>query len=152
VGPARSQEQRRPPPRERARPAASATREAPGREAAPLRAQPSAEHRVPGLGEARPQYGPGRPSQPPPRVGKALRDALPVPRHERAAGSARQGPEMGCGGLRMPGLPAGDMGHRAGEGLRADQASPGVAPPGALWTASSIVQRLGLPQPERSEA
>src|SRR5215813_1653901 len=52
--------------------------------AATLRAQQSAYHEVEVIVEARPKYGPGRPSQKQPRVIKALRYGLQVTLRERA--------------------------------------------------------------------
>src|SRR5262249_58937984 len=92
----------------------------------------SGAHRVEGRGEESPQYGRGRPSQKPPRVGKAWRYGLKAPRHERAEGSARQGPELGGGGLRTNGPTAGERAHSAAEVLRASKKPPGGGPPPGL--------------------
>src|SRR5215510_13970562 len=58
--------------------------------AATLRAQQSAYHEVEVIVEARPKYGPGRPSQKQPRVIKALRYGLQVTLRERAEVIARK--------------------------------------------------------------
>jgi hypothetical protein len=84
-----------------------------------LRALQSASHRVAVVSEARPQYGPGRPSQPPPRVGKARRYGLQGTRHERAEVVARKRQEAGCFVLLTHVPTAGERAHRAGEGLQA---------------------------------
>ena len=152
---------------EREGPASSTTLAAPGRAAAPqesccqadaeaaaepLRALQSASHRVAGVLEARPQYGPGRPSPQPPRVLKALRDGLQVTLHERAEVVAR--PRQAAGGVvRLPhGPPAGERAQRAGEVLRASKEPHGVEQHGALLTAPVMVNSLLLKQPERRDA
>jgi hypothetical protein len=60
-----------------------------------LRARQSASPRVAVVIEERPQDGPGRPRQKPPRVVQALRDGLQVTRHERAEVVARKRQEVG---------------------------------------------------------
>ena len=84
-----------------------------------LRALQSASHRVAGVIEERPQSGPGRPSQPQPRGGKALRYGRQVTLHKRAEVVARQRQEAGCVGLLTKGPTAGERAPRAGEVLRA---------------------------------
>jgi hypothetical protein len=69
--------------------------------------------------EARPQSGPGRPSQKQPRVVKALRYGLQVTLHERAEVVARKRQEAGCFVLLTNVPTAGEMAHKAAEVLRA---------------------------------
>jgi hypothetical protein len=102
-------------------------------------------------GEERPQSGPGRPSQTPPRVGKALRYGLPVTRRERAEVIARTGQELGCLVLRTHGPTAGAMAQSAGEVLRASQEPHGVEQNFACLKDPVIGTSLFLKKPERNE-
>src|ERR671934_862684 len=94
--------------------------------AAKLRAQPSAYHRVEVAVEARPTYGPGRPSQKQPRVVKAWRYGLQATLHERAEVIARKVQELGCFVLLTNVSTEGAMAHSAGEVLRAYKEQHGV--------------------------
>src|ERR671934_1961804 len=94
--------------------------------AAKLRAQPSAYHRVEVVVEARPTYGPGRPSQKQPRVVKAWRYGLQATLHERAEVIARKVQELGCFVLLTNVSTEGAMAHSAGEILRAYKEQHGI--------------------------
>jgi transposase len=162
-----SQDQRRQKPLERELQASSATLEVTVRKAAQqeyfcradaeaaaatLRAQQSAYHRVEVRVEEHPKYGPGRPSQKQPRVVKALRYGLKVTLHERAEVIARKVQETGCFVLLTNVPTEGDMGHRAGEVLRAYKAQHGVEQNFAFLKDPVIVNSLFLKKPERIEA
>ena len=117
-----------------------------------LRALQSAYHRVEVVIAERPQYGPGRPSQKQPRVVKALRYGLQVTLHERAEVVARKQQEAGCFVLLTNVPTAGEMGHRAGEVLRAYKEQHGVEQNFAFLKAPVMVNSLFLKKPERIEA
>src|ERR687887_340549 len=117
-----------------------------------LRALQSAYHRVEVVIEERPQYGPGRPSQKQPRVVKALRYGLQVTLHERAEVVARRRQEAGCFVLLTNVPTAGEMGHRAGEVLRAYKEQHGVEQNFAFLKDPIMVNSLFLKKPERIEA
>ena len=117
-----------------------------------LRALQSASHRVEVVLEERPQYGPGRPRPQQPRVGKALRYGLQVTRHERAEVVGRKRQAAGWLVLVTHGPTAGEMAHRAGEGLQADKEQHGVEQNFAFFKAPVIVNSLFLKKPERIEA
>ena len=120
--------------------------------AAKLRAQQSAYHRVEGLVEEHPKYGPGWPSQPPPRVGTTWRYGLKATLDERAEVIARKVQELGCFVLLTNVPTAGEMAHRAGEVLRAYKEQHGVEQNFAFLKDPIIVNSLFLKKPERIEA
>ena len=120
--------------------------------AAKLRAQPSAYHRVEVVVEARPTYGPGRPSQKQPRVVKAWRYGLQATLHERAEVIARKVQELGCFVLLTNVSTEGAMAHSAGEVLRAYKEQHGVEQNFAFLKDPVIVNSLFLKKPERIEA
>jgi transposase len=167
VGHSSSQDQRRQKALARARQAAYTALEATVREAAhqeyfcradaeaaaaKLRGHQSAYHRVEGMVEEHPKYGPGRPSQTQPRVVKALRYGLKATLHARAEVIARKVQELGCCVLLTNVPTAGAMPHRAGEVLRAYKEQHGVEQHGAFLKAPLIVNSLFLKKPERIEA
>jgi len=102
--------------------------------------------------EERPQYGPGRPSQKPPRVVKALRYGLQVTLQERAEVVARKRQEAGCFVLLTNVPTAGEMAHRAGEVLQVYKEQHGVEQNFAFLKDPVIVNSLFLKKPERIEA
>jgi hypothetical protein len=120
--------------------------------AATLRALPSAEHGVPVDIEERPPYGPGRPSRPPPRRGKAWRYGRQGTLHERSAVIARKTPETGCFVLLTPVPTAGERAPTARDVLRAYQAQHGIEPNFGFVQAPLMVHSLFWKKPERSEA
>jgi len=140
------------PPVRAAAPQASCGRAEAEAAAAPRRALQSASHRGEGGSEERPQDGPGRPSQQPPRVVKVRRAGRPGTLHERAAVRARTRQEAG-GLVRWTKVPtAGERAPRAGEGRRASQEQHGVEQPLAFFQAPVMVHSRCRKQPERSEA
>jgi hypothetical protein len=162
-----SQDQRRQKPLERALQASYTTLAATVREAAPqeycchadaeaaaatLRALQSTSHRGAVVIEERPTYGPGRPSQQRPRLGKALRYGLKVTRHERAEVIARKRQETGCCVLLTHVPTAGEMAHRAGEVRRAYKEPHGVEQTVAFLKDPLMVKSLFLKTPERIDA
>jgi transposase len=120
--------------------------------AAKLRALQSPYHRVEGVVEERPKYGPGRPSSTQPRVVKALRYRLTVTLHERAEVIARKTQETGCFVLLTNVPPAGEMAHRAEDVLRAYKEQQGIEQNFAFLKDPLIVNSLFLKKPERIEA
>jgi transposase len=120
--------------------------------AAKLRAQQSAYHEVEVRVEARPKYGPGRPSQKQPRVIKALRYDLQVTLRERAEVIARRTQETGCFVLLTNVPTVGEMAHRAGDVLRAYKAQHGIEQNFGFLKDPLIVNSLFLKKPERIEA
>src|SRR5919201_1403775 len=120
--------------------------------AAKLRAQPSAYHRVEVVVEARPTYGPGRPSQKQPRVVTALRYGLQATIHERAEVIARKVQELGCFVLLTNVSTEGAMAHSAGEVLRAYKEQHGVEQNCAFLKDPVIVNSMFLKKPERIAA
>jgi transposase len=120
--------------------------------AAKVRALQSAYHRVEGVVEERPQYGPGRPSQTRPRVVKALRYGLQATLHERAEVIARKRQETGCFVLLTNVPTAGEMAHRAGEVVRAYKEQHGIEQNFGFLKDPLIVNSLFLKKPERIEA
>lgn len=102
--------------------------------------------------EERPPSGPGRPSQPRPRVVKAVQSGRQGTRHERAEGMARKRPETG-GCVRLTPVPtAGARAHRAGDVLRVDKEPQGSAQHFAFLQAPVMVHSLFLKKPERIAA
>ena len=120
--------------------------------AATLRAQQSAYHEVEVIVEARPKYGPGRPSQKQPRVIKALRYGLQVTLRERAEVIARKTQETGCFVLLTNVPTAGEMAHRAEDVLRAYKEQHGIEQNFGFLKDPLIVNSLFLKKPERIEA
>jgi hypothetical protein len=120
--------------------------------AAKLRAQHSVYHEVEVRGEAHPKYGPGRPSQKPPRVIKALRYGLQGTLRERAEVIARRTQETGCFVLLTNVPTGGEMAHRAGDVLRAYKAQHGSEQNFGFLKDPLIVTSLFLKKPERIEA
>lgn len=120
--------------------------------AAKVRALQSAYHRVEGVVEERPQYGPGRPSQTRPRVVKALRYGLQATLHERAEVIARKRQETGCFVLLTNVPTVGEMAHRAGDVLRAYKEQHGIEQNFGFLKDPLIVNSLFLKKPERIEA
>jgi hypothetical protein len=120
--------------------------------AAKLRALQSASHQVEGVVEEHPKYGPGRPSQKPPRAVKALRYGLQVTRQARAEVLARTTQETGGFVLRTHVPTAGEMAHQAGDVLRADKEPHGSEQHGGFLKDPLMVNRLFLKTPERIEA
>jgi transposase len=120
--------------------------------AAKLRALQSPYHRVEGVVEERPKYGPGRPSSKQPRVVKALRYRLQVTLHERAEVIARKMQETGCFVLLTNVPPAGEMAHRAEDVLRAYKEQQGIEQNFAFLKDPLIVNSLFLKKPKRIEA
>lgn len=117
-----------------------------------VRALPSASHRVEGIVEAHPKYGPGRPRLKPPRVVKALRYGLQVTRHARAEGVARQTQETAWCVLLTHVPTTGEMAHRAGEVRRAYKEPHGIEQHFGFLKDPLMVNRLFLKKPERIEA
>jgi hypothetical protein len=117
-----------------------------------LRALSSTDHQVEVGVEARPQYGPGRPSLPKPRAVQAWRYGLKATVHERTEVIARKAQAPGCCGLRTTVPTPGAMAHRAGDVLRADNAQHGVEQNVAFLKDPVIVNRLFLKKPERIDA
>lgn len=117
--------------------------------AATVRAVQSAYHRVEVLVEERPQDGPGRPSQPRPRVVKALRYGWQVTLHERAEVLARKRQETGWVVLLTQVPTAGAMGHRAGAVRRVDNEHQGMEQNDGFLQDPLIVHSLFLKKPER---
>jgi transposase len=120
--------------------------------AAKVRALQSAYHSVEVRIEERPQYGPGRPSQTRPRVVKALRYGLQVTLHERVEVIARKRQETGCFVLLTNVPTTGEMGHRAGDVLRAYKEQHGIEQNYGFLKDPLIVNSLFLKKPERIEA
>jgi len=120
--------------------------------AATLRAQQSAYHEVEVRVEARPKYGPGRPSQKQPRVIKALRYGLQVTLRERAEVIARKTQETGCFVLLTNVPTAGEMAHRAEGVLRVYKEQHGIEQNFGFLKDPLIVNSLFLKKPERIEA
>lgn len=102
--------------------------------------------------EARPTYGPGRPSPHQPRAVKAWRYRLQATLHERAEVIARKAQEMGCVVLLTNVPTQGEMAHSAGEILRAYKAQHGVEQNFAFLKDPVMVNSLFLKKPERIEA
>jgi transposase len=120
--------------------------------AAKLRALQSAYHGVKVDVEARPQYGPGRPSRMQPRRVKALRYGLQVTLHERSEVIARKTQETGCFVLLTNVPTAGEMAHRARDVLRAYKEQHGIEQNFGFLKDPLIVNSLFLKKPERIEA
>jgi len=117
-----------------------------------LRALQSAYHQGEVGVEERPQYGPGRPSQKPPRVVKARRYGLRVTPQERSEIIARQTQAAGCCVLLTHVPTPGEMAHSAGEVLWASKEQQGVEHNVGFWKAPVIVHSLCLQKPERIDA
>jgi transposase len=120
--------------------------------AAKLRSLCSTYHQVEVTVEARPRYGPGRPSLKRPRVIKALRYGLQITLHERAEVIARKRQEMECFVLLTNVPMEGEMAHSASEILQAYKEQHGVEQNFAFLKDPLIVNRLFLKKPERIEA
>ena len=120
--------------------------------AAKLRPQQSTYHWVEVIVEARPTYGPGRPSPTKPRAVKAWRYGLQVILHERAEVIARKAQETGCFVLLTNVPTQGAMAHSAAEVLRAYKEQHGVEQNFAFLKDPVIVNSLFLKKPERIEA
>jgi transposase len=120
--------------------------------AAKLRALQSAYHQVEVVVEEHPKYGPGRPSQKPPRVVKALRYGLQVTLHARSELIARKTQETGCFVLLTNVPTAGEMAHQAGAVLWAYKEQHGIEQNFGFLKDPLIVNRLFLKKPERIEA
>ena len=120
--------------------------------AAKVRALQSAYHGVEVCIEERPQYGPGRPSQPRPRVVKALRYGLQVALHERAEVLARKRQETGCFVLLTNVPTTGERERQAGDVLRAYKEQHGIEQNYGFLKDPLIVNSLFLKKPERIEA
>src|SRR5262245_14037035 len=120
--------------------------------AAKLRTQQSAYHAVEVRVAERPKYGPGRPSQPQPRVVKALRYGLQATLHERAEVIARTIQETGCFVLLTNVSTQGEMAHSAREVLQAYKEQHGIEQNFAFLKDPVIVNSLFLKKPERIEA
>ena len=120
--------------------------------AAKLRALPSAYHWVDVEVQARPQYGPGRPSSTRPRAVKALRYGLQVTLHERAEVMARKRQEAGCFVLLTNVPTVGEMAHSARAVLQAYKEQHGIEQNYGFLKDPLIVNSLFLKKPERIEA
>jgi transposase len=120
--------------------------------AAKLRALGSTYHQVEVTVEARPRYGPGRPSLKRSRVIKALRYGLQITLHERAEVIARKRQEMECFVLLTNVPMEGEMAHSASEVLQAYKEQHGVEQNFAFLKDPLIVNSLFLKKPERIEA
>jgi transposase len=120
--------------------------------AATARALQSTYHQVEVIVEERPKYGPGRPSQKQPRMVKALRYGLKVTLYERAEVIARKTRETGCFVLLTNVPTLGEMGHRAGDVLRAYKEQHGIEQNYGFLKDPLIVNSLFLKKPERIEA
>jgi transposase len=120
--------------------------------AAKLRALQSAYHQVEVVVEEHPKYGPGRPSQKPPRMVKALRYGLQVTLHARSEVIARKTQETGCFVLLTNVPTAGEMAHQAGDVLRAYKEQHGIEQNFGFLKDPLIVNSLFLKKPERIEA
>lgn len=117
-----------------------------------LRALSSTYHQVEVGVEARPKYGPGRPSMQKPRVVQAWRYGLKATLHERTEIIARKAHETGCFVLLTNVPTQGEMAHRAGDVLRAYKEQHGVEQNFAFLKDPVIVNSLFLKKPERIEA
>jgi hypothetical protein len=120
--------------------------------AAQVRALQSAYPQVEVAVEARPTYGPGRPSQKQPRLVKARQHGLQVTLQERAEVIARTVQETGCVVLLTNVPTAGEMAHRAGAVRRAYKEHHGVEQHVALLKDPVMVNSLCLKKPARIEA
>jgi transposase len=117
-----------------------------------LRALSSTYHQVEVGVEARPKYGPGRPSLQKPRAVQAWRYGLKATLHERTEVIARKAQETGCFVLLTNVPTQGEMAHRAGDVLRAYKEQHGVEQNFAFLKDPVIVNSLFLKKPERIEA
>jgi hypothetical protein len=102
--------------------------------------------------QARPIYGPGRPSSPPPRIVQARRYSLQVTLHERAENMARKTQETGCFVFLTHVPTGGEMAHQAGDILRAYKEQHDLEPNDGFLQDPRIVNSLLLKKPERIEA
>jgi transposase len=117
-----------------------------------LRALPSAYYQVEVMVDARPKYGPGRPSPHKPRSVKAMRYGLQVTLRERHAVMARQRAEAACFVLLTNVPTEGDMAEKAPDVLRAYKDQHGIEQNYGFLKDPLIVNSLFLKKPERIEA
>jgi transposase len=117
-----------------------------------LRALPSAYHQVEVVVEARPKYGPGRPSAHTPRPIKAMRYGLQGTVRERQDVMRRKSDEAACFVLLTNVPRDGDMGHSATALLQAYKNQHGIEQNYAFLKDPLIVNSLFLKKPERIEA
>jgi transposase len=117
-----------------------------------LRALPSTYHQGEGIVEARPKYGPGRPSAHTPRPIKAMRYGLQGTVRERHDVMRRQSDEAACLVLLTNVPHEGARGHSAPELLQAYKNQHGSEQNYAFLKDPLIVNSLFLKKPERIEA
>ena len=120
--------------------------------AAQLRALPSAYYQVEVVVDARPKYGPGRPSPQKPRAVKAMRYGLQVTLRERYEVIAHRRAEAACFVLLTNVPTEGDMVHKAPDVLRAYKDQHSIEQNYGFLKDPLIVNSLFLKKPERIEA
>jgi hypothetical protein len=113
---------------------------------------PTAYHLLEVRVEERPQYGRGRPSATKPRAVKAMRYGLQTTISAQTERIARLHAEAGCCVLLTNVPTAGDLAHRAGEGLTVDTEQHGTEQNSGFRKDPVMVNRLFLKKPERLEA
>jgi transposase len=117
-----------------------------------LRALASVYHWLEAEVEARPKYGPGRPSANKPRTAVALQYGLKVTLHERPEAIARKSQEAGCFVLLSNVPSEGDIAHDATAVLTAYKNQHGMEQNYGFLKDPLIVNSLFLDKPERIEA